>query len=170
MYGSRILQIFINRLFYKGLCLTVPPTFYFLFVLFFLYLISVCFTCSCIYVSRGFILFFFWGGGGGFWTSYMLTDCLPSNCKKTIRLKNTYLLTSLTQMYHHTHLCLQISLISCGKSFLERDLPKYRWLLGNITHNAEIECTPPPIYSLLLSSVFSRQQGLLGGAESFFSQ
>ena len=36
------------------------------------------------------------------------------------------------------------------------------------THNTEIECTPPLIYSLLLSSVFSRQQGLLGGAEAFF--
>ena len=36
------------------------------------------------------------------------------------------------------------------------------------THNTEIECTAPPIYSLLLSSVFSRQQGLLGGAEAFF--
>ena len=35
------------------------------------------------------------------------------------------------------------------------------------THNTEIECTHPPI-SLLLSSVFSRQQGLLGGAETFF--
>ena len=36
------------------------------------------------------------------------------------------------------------------------------------THNTEIECTPPPIYSLILSSVFSRQQGLLGGAKAFF--
>ena len=36
------------------------------------------------------------------------------------------------------------------------------------TRNKEIECTPPPIYSLLLSSVFSRQQGLLGGTEAFF--
>ena len=36
------------------------------------------------------------------------------------------------------------------------------------THNTEIVCTPHPIYSLLLSSVFSRQQGLLGGAEAFF--
>ena len=27
---------------------------------------------------------------------------------------------------------------------------------------------PRPIYSLLQSSVFSRQQGLLGGAEAFF--
>ena len=36
------------------------------------------------------------------------------------------------------------------------------------THNTEIECTPPPIYSLLISSVFSRQQGLLDGAEAFF--
>ena len=27
---------------------------------------------------------------------------------------------------------------------------------------------PPPMYSLLLSSVFSRQQGLLGGIETFF--
>ena len=37
------------------------------------------------------------------------------------------------------------------------------------THNTEIESPPPsPIYSLLLSSVFSRQQGLLGGAEAFF--
>ena len=33
------------------------------------------------------------------------------------------------------------------------------------TRNTEIECTPPPIYSLLLSSVFSRQQG---GAEACF--
>ena len=36
------------------------------------------------------------------------------------------------------------------------------------THNTEIECTTPPIYSLLLSFVFSRQQGLLGGAEALF--
>ena len=36
------------------------------------------------------------------------------------------------------------------------------------THNTEIECTPPRIYSLLLASVFSRQQGLLGSAEAFF--
>ena len=36
------------------------------------------------------------------------------------------------------------------------------------THTTEIECTPYPIYSLLLSSVFSRQQGLLGGAEAIF--
>ena len=34
------------------------------------------------------------------------------------------------------------------------------------THDIEIECTP--IYSLLLSYVFSRQQGLLGGAVAFF--
>ena len=33
------------------------------------------------------------------------------------------------------------------------------------TDNTEIEC---PIYSLLLSSVFSRQQGLLGGEEALF--
>ena len=36
------------------------------------------------------------------------------------------------------------------------------------THSTEIECTPPPIYSLLLYSVISRQHGLLGGAEAFF--
>ena len=36
------------------------------------------------------------------------------------------------------------------------------------THNTGIECTPPPIYSLFLSSVFSRQQGLIDGAEVFF--
>ena len=36
------------------------------------------------------------------------------------------------------------------------------------THITEIECTPLPIYSLLLSSVISRQLGLLGGAEAFF--
>ena len=99
----------------------------------------------------GFILYFC---GGKFWTSYMLTF-------------EEYLLTYLLKKHHHTHLFLQTFVISCGRSFLERDLPKYRWLLGNI-HNTEIECTPPPIYSLLLSSVFSRQQELLGGAEAFF--
>ena len=36
------------------------------------------------------------------------------------------------------------------------------------THNTEIEYTPPPIYSLLLSSVFLQATGLLGGAEAFF--
>ena len=36
------------------------------------------------------------------------------------------------------------------------------------THSTEIGSTPPPIYSLLLSSVISRKQGLLGGAEAFF--
>ena len=34
-------------------------------------------------------------------------------------------------------------------------------------HNTEIEYTHSPIHSLLLSSVFTRQQGLLGGAEAF---
>ena len=58
----KFLQIFINRLFYNGLC---SSTFYYLFVLF-LCLISVGFTSSCIYVSHGFILY--WGTG---WTSFM---------------------------------------------------------------------------------------------------
>ena len=113
--------------FYKRLCLTVPLLFM-IYLLFFLCLISVCFTCSCIYVSHGFILCFLsvGGGGGEVWTSYTLTDCLPSNCKKQ------YLLTYLLKKHHHTHLCLQTSLISCCSSFLERDLPKYRCLLGNI--------------------------------------
>ena len=35
------------------------------------------------------------------------------------------------------------------------------------THNTEIECIPPP-FILSLSSVFSKQHGLLGGEEAFF--
>ena len=65
-------------------------TFYYLFVLF-LCQISVGFTCSCIYVSHGFILYF--SGGQEDCTSYMLTDCLPSNCKKNTF--EEYILTNL---------------------------------------------------------------------------
>ena len=107
----KFLQIFINRLFYNGLCLTVPL----LFIIYLVFgLISVGFTCSCIYVSHGFILYSFWGQD---WTSYMLADCLPSNCKKTF-LKNTYLLTYLAYSRSTTTHKLQTSIISCGKSFL----------------------------------------------------
>ena len=35
------------------------------------------------------------------------------------------------------------------------------------THNTEIECTPPPPHLFSLT-IFSRQQGLLGGAGAFF--
>ena len=117
----KFLQIFINRLFYNGLCLTVPLHFI-IYLFFFLCLISVGFTCSCIYVSRGFILYFF---GGQVWTGYMLTDRLPSNCKNKPFEEYilTYLLTYSRSTTTHK---LQTSLISCGKSFLERDLPKYR--------------------------------------------
>ena len=44
----KFLQIFINRLFYNGICLTVPLLF--IIYLFFFCLISVGFTSSCIYV------------------------------------------------------------------------------------------------------------------------
>ena len=68
IHQEKFLQIFINRLFYKGLCLTVPLlfifySFCFMFELVYVCLISVCFTCSCIYVSHGFILCFLGGGG-----------------------------------------------------------------------------------------------------------
>ena len=86
-----------------------------------------------------FILYFL---GGQDWTSYMLTDCLPSNCKKKL-LKNTYLLNYLTYSRRTTTHKLQTSLISCGKSFLERDLPKYRWLIGNI-HTTQKKIAPSP--------------------------
>ena len=43
-----------------------------------------------IYVSHGFILFFW----GQFCTSYMLTDCFPSNCKKNNTFEE-YILTNL---------------------------------------------------------------------------
>ena len=60
----KFLQIFINRLFYNGLCLTVPL----LFIMYLFFFVSdFCrFYSSCIYVSHGFILY--WGTG---WTSYM---------------------------------------------------------------------------------------------------
>ena len=56
----KFLQIFINRLFYNWLCLTVPLLFI-IYLFFFVCLISVGFTSSCIYVSHGFILY--WGTG-----------------------------------------------------------------------------------------------------------
>ena len=107
---SKSANIYLNKLFHSEqlihqkrsfckLCLTVPLIFIF-YSFFFMCLISVCFTCSCIYVSHGFVLWFF---GGQFYTSYMLTDFLPSNCKKTILLKNTYLLTQ--EAPPHTVVC-----------------------------------------------------------------
>ena len=94
----KFLQIFINRLFYNGLCLTVPLLF--IIYLFFVCMISAGFTCSCIYVSHGLILYFF---GGQVWTSYMPTDCLSSNCKKIYFWRiHTYLLTYLLKKHHHT--------------------------------------------------------------------
>ena len=73
----KFLQIFINRLFYNGLCLTVP-------LLFIIYL----FFCCVWFLSVLLVLVFMYLMvlscifGEKIWTSYMLTDCLPSNCKK----------------------------------------------------------------------------------------
>ena len=50
------------------------------------------------------------GGGEQVWASYVLTDCLHSNCKKQyFRRIHTYLLTYLLKKHQHTHLCLQTS-------------------------------------------------------------
>ena len=93
----KFLQIFINRLFYNGLCLTVPLLFYYLFVLFCVWFLSVLLLLVSMYLLGLSCI------GGQVWTSYMLTDCLPSNCiKKYFWRILTYLLTYLLKKHHHT--------------------------------------------------------------------
>ena len=92
------LQIFINRLFYNGLCLTVPLLFI-IYLFFFLCLISVGFYFFLYLCISWFYLVL--GGQTGLAT--WLTDCLPSNCiKKYFWRIHTYLLTYLLKKHHHT--------------------------------------------------------------------
>ena len=103
---EKFLQIFINRLFCKGLYLTVPPLF--IFYLFCFFVPDFCLFYLFLYLCISwFYLVFFWGGGGGggeFWNSYMLTDCLPSNCKKNNTFEE-YILTNLLRSTT-THICV----------------------------------------------------------------
>ena len=82
----KILQIFINRLFYNGLCLTVLLLFIIYLFFFCVWFLSV---LSCIGRQTG--------------LATWLTDCLLSNCiKKYFWRIHTYLLTYLLKKHHHT--------------------------------------------------------------------
>ena len=93
----KFLQIFINRLFYNGLCLTVPLLFIIYLFFFCVWFLSVLLLLVSMYLMVLSCI------GGQVWTSYMLTDCLPSNCiKKYFWRIHTYLLTYLLKKHHHT--------------------------------------------------------------------
>ena len=70
-------------------------TFYYLFVLFCVSDFCRFYLFLYLYISWFYLVFF----GGQDWTSYMLTDCLTSNCKKTFE---EYVLTSLLKKHHRT--------------------------------------------------------------------
>ena len=72
----KFLQIFINRLFYNGLCLMVHPIFYYLFVPFLCLISVVLLVLVSMYLMVLSCIFL-----GQVWAHYMLTDCIPSNCK-----------------------------------------------------------------------------------------
>ena len=130
----KFLQIFINRLFYNGLCLAVPLLFIIYLFFFCVWFLSVLLLLASMYLMVLSCI----GGQAGL--ASWLTDCLPSNCiKKYFWRIHTYLLTYLLKKHHHT----QTFLISCGKSFLGRDLPKIQMATRKYTHNTEIECTLP---------------------------
>ena len=75
----KFLQIFINRLFYNGLCLTVPLLFIIYLFFFCVWFLSVLLLLVSMYLMVLSCI------GGQVWTSYMLTDCVPSYC-----IKNTF--------------------------------------------------------------------------------
>ena len=85
----KFLQIFINRLFYNGLCLTVPLLFTIYLFFFCVWFLSVLLLLVSMYLMVLSCI------GGQVWTSYMANWLSPFKLYKKILLKNTYLLTNL---------------------------------------------------------------------------